>query len=143
MLADFDYQAGNNDKALEGYRKVVALDAENVTALNNLAFLTLEHLHNVDVALQLAQQAKVLDSENPSVEDTLGWVQYQKGSFKLAAASFQRAISRAPNARRMYHLAMAQFKAGNRSEGLKIFKKAYKLDPMLPEAETAMAASRQ
>jgi tetratricopeptide (TPR) repeat protein len=142
MLADLDYREGSLSTALAGYQKVVEMEPDNVTALNNLAFLLMEHSHNSSSALQFAQHAKELAPDDAAVDDTLGWIYYQTGRFAAAADRFQSSVNRQPTARRLYHLAMSHYKLGNRTKGQDAFQQASKLDPTLAEAGLASAASR-
>ena len=49
-------------------------------AANNLAWMYAESGENLDRALQLAQAATRRLPKSPAVQDTLGWVYYEKGA---------------------------------------------------------------
>jgi len=131
-------KGGDNSAAIEHFQKVLETNPDNPSALNNLAYLLAQSGKDLDNALKLAQRAVELAPDKESYGDTLGWVLYQKGLYSSAVTYFQRAAS-APNASPVwvYHLAMAEAKAGNKSQSLTELQRALKLNPMLPEAKLA------
>ena len=138
LLAALESELGNHQAAVEHYRKVVAADPRNVLALNNLAYLLIEHAGQPDEALQLAQKAKELAPESPAVDDTLGWAYYHKGLYGSAIQHLERAaLGRQGTALRKFHLAMAYFKAGERNKAQKVLDEARRLDPSLPDLKAA------
>jgi tetratricopeptide (TPR) repeat protein len=136
LWAQLEFMDGKSTAAIEQYRKVLALDDKNAAALNDLAFV-LADSKQPDEALKYAQQAKELAPESPNVDDTLGWTYYQKGMYSLAVTHLESAVAREGTARREYHLAMACLKAGDPKRGRQMLDTALKLDPNLPEAQTA------
>jgi Flp pilus assembly protein TadD len=70
---------GDSDRAVERYEEAIRLDPNLAEAKNNLAYIYADHGKNLDRALDLAQDAKTLLPDNPSVSDTLGWVLYKRG----------------------------------------------------------------
>ena len=137
--------AGNRQAELEHWQKVVDLDGSNVFALNNLAYILLNYAKRPDEALKYAMRAHQLAPENSDIEDTLGWVLYLKGVYPTALEHLEHAVSSDGNRTgpnftvRKYHLAMACFKNGDRTRGLRVFESAHKLDPDTPEARMAEA----
>lgn len=68
------YQGVNNeDKAIEFYRKAIALNEQHVLALNNLAWLLMDR--DSQAALVLVKKAIVLAPKNASLLDTLNQIQ--------------------------------------------------------------------
>lgn len=82
--------------AIERYRQVLEAAPDDVVALNNLAYLLLEHTDRHQEALQLARQARELLPTDPQVLDTLGWAYYRQGEVAEAEAAFQRAVNLDP-----------------------------------------------
>ena len=131
---------GNRASALDQYRKSVAIDAQNVEALNNLAYLLADYANKPDEALPYAQKAHELDPGNPHTADTLGWIYYRKGMYSSAITQMEAGAAQDQgNAVIKYHLAMAYAKSGDAEKGLATLQAALKLNPKLPEAQ--MAAS--
>ncbi len=71
--------SGESDRAIERYEEAIRYNADLAEAKNNLAYLYTNNGRNLDRALDLAQDAKTLLPDNPSVADTLGWVLYKRG----------------------------------------------------------------
>jgi uncharacterized protein (TIGR03790 family) len=72
-------RAGKKDLAERAYRQLLAVNRDNVIALNNLAYLLTER-GALDEALTFADQAYGLAPTNASVLDTLGWLQHLRGN---------------------------------------------------------------
>jgi tetratricopeptide (TPR) repeat protein len=87
--------------------------------------------------LKYAQKAKELAPDNPAVDDTLGWVYYQKGMYVLSVVRLEAATAKEGTAVRKYHLAMAYLKAGKADRGRETLDAALKMNPNLPEAQAA------
>ena len=89
---------GNRDEARKSYEATVNGPGNAPIAANNLAFIYAEQGTNLDVALQLATDAKQRLPNDPSVDDPLGWIYYKKDmaslpsrpSSKTASESAQR-----------------------------------------------------
>jgi tetratricopeptide (TPR) repeat protein len=140
LLAEFEMTVGKNPAAaIEQYRKVVALDSNDAMSWNALAYLLAES-KRPDEALRYAQKAKELAPDSPSVDDTLGWIYYQQGSYPLAVVHLEAATAKGGSAVRKYHLAMAYLKAGKTESGRQTLDAALKMNPSLPEAQTARQA---
>jgi predicted Zn-dependent protease len=133
MLADLEGSAGNRAGAIARYRAVLEIQSTNLVALNNLAY-TLA-LDTPDEALKYAQQAGELAPDNPSVQDTLGWIYYRKGIYGIATNHLRTAVAKEPTPRRQFHLGMAYLKAGNVDLGQKAVMAALLKDPSLQKTE--------
>jgi tetratricopeptide (TPR) repeat protein len=138
LLAMIDERAGRVDKATESYRKVVELEPTNPVALNNLAYRLVQDKKRADEALQMAQRAKESSPTNSAIDDTLGWIYFQKGLYSTAVKHLEAATSGPnPTPVRLYHLAMAYQKAGSSLKARDAYAKATKMAPKLPEADQA------
>ena len=143
-LAMLEEGGGNRNAAIEAYRTLLGNSPDDFVALNNLAVRLAEDRSTVDEALRMAERAKEVAPDNPAVDDTIGWIYYQKGLYPTAVRHLT-AAAKDGDARTYYHLAMAHFKAGNRKPALGALEKATALDPNLPEANitNAMASAAQ
>ena len=137
LLAKIEHKAGNLKGAMDLYRSVLEAQPNNAVALNNLAYLLTNSAGRPDEALPLAQKAKELAPDDPSVEGTLGWVLYQKGLYDVALEHLKTSAAKNPTAVIQYHLAMAYFKTGNPQQSRQTLEAALHLDPKLPEAASA------
>ncbi|HTR37137.1 MAG TPA: tetratricopeptide repeat protein [Bryobacteraceae bacterium] len=121
--------------ARKAYEHVLQLDPDNAIAKNNMAWLIVEHGGNIDVALNLAQQAEEKLGDNSEITNTIGWVYYQKGVYKTAWQYLKESAEKdQQNAVFQYHLAMACLKLGKREEARQALVNALKLDPHFQQA---------
>ena len=143
LMALVESKAGNYAPAMNEYRKVLALNPHNRIALNNLAYLLADFANRPDEALGYAQKAVEAAPTSADATGTLGWVFYRKGLYPMAEQYLRQAVSddggsAVPNAAiRKYHLAMAYFREGNHDSAVTSLKSALRMNPTLPEAETA------
>ena len=135
-LAQAYQELGQTDRAVESYRKVLALNDKDVASLNNLAWMLSEQRKNPDEALPLAIKAEQLAPGSPEVLDTLGWVQYRKGAYADAEKSLARAVEKASgNGTIQYHLGMTYARMGRKAEAVSALRRAAQLDPKLAQTE--------
>jgi putative PEP-CTERM system TPR-repeat lipoprotein len=103
---------GNVPLARERFERALKIDPEAAVAANNLAWIYAEHGGNLDVALELAQTAHRRLPEVPEVNDTLGFVYYQKNLASAAIPRFKESIEKSPNNPMYhYHLGLAYARA--------------------------------
>ena len=134
MIADIDVAANRSEAALAAYQKVLASEPDNLTALNNAAYLLVDHAKQPDEALQYAQRAQQLSPDNPAIEDTLGWILYAKGLYAGALPHLKRAAE-AGTHQRFYHLGMTYIKMGDYQNGRKALQRALETGTHLPHAD--------
>jgi tetratricopeptide (TPR) repeat protein len=128
-------------EAKQLYEKVLAADPNAALAANNLAWLYAERGENLDLALQLAQSAKQKLPDLPAVNDTLGWIYYQKNQAGLAITPLELSVAKDPaNATYRYHLGMAYAKVGNKPKALETLNEALRRKPDFHEAADAHKA---
>jgi Flp pilus assembly protein TadD len=130
MVAVLLEQLGKADEARKVY-EAMANDAANApVAANNLAYIYAEQGTNLDTALQLAQTAKQRMPDNPSVDDTIGWIYYKKDLPALAVKPLEESLSKRPNnAEVLFHLGASYAKLGEKAKAKDTLERALKLDP--------------
>ena len=96
VLGSLYETSGRKADAIAEYEAAVRLDPSQAVARNNLAWLLAESAADdsseLDRALELAQDARELLPEDPSVADTLGWVLYRKNIPIAAIPLFREAL---------------------------------------------------
>jgi tetratricopeptide (TPR) repeat protein len=137
MMAAVEEMQRNPAGAIGHFQAVVAADPGNVPALNDLAYLLVETGGSGEEALKHAQRAKELAPYDPHVEDTLGWVMYQRGMYSTALQYLQDSISRENAPATNLHLAMTCAKIGNAQKARQYFEAARKQKPDLPGLRAA------
>jgi putative PEP-CTERM system TPR-repeat lipoprotein len=94
-LADTDLRRKDLPAAARGYREVLAIQPENVIALNNLAWVLGETKD--PGALALAEKAYALAPASPAIADTLGWILVERGDAKRGTELLGKAAAGMPN----------------------------------------------
>ncbi len=99
---------GRKPEAARAYRAAIALDPENATAINNLAYLLAEQGQDLDEAWRLAEEAVDLSDGDPEILDTAGWVQWKRKQIDSAVGLFAQALTKdTGNAEYRGHLVLA------------------------------------
>jgi Flp pilus assembly protein TadD len=110
------------------YQASLAQNAHDPIAANNLAWVYAEQGENLDMALSLATQAKQMAPEMTAVNDTLAWIQYKKGNYRVSVSLAEDAVKRQPeNPDFRYHLGMALTGVGEKDRAKTELQKALQL----------------
>lgn len=111
-----------NENAIDTYEKILMLEADNVAALNNLAWLYL--LENNSKAFKLAEKAYERAPNDVGVNDTYGWALVQQGQVDKGVRLLEKAFSALPEvAEVQYHYAVALIESGKDDKGREILGK--------------------
>jgi uncharacterized protein (TIGR03790 family) len=131
-LAELYENAKEFDKAIERYRRVLAVTPANVIALNNLAFLMAVQKHDLGPeTLDLAQKAYRL-APVPSVADTLAWILHLAGADTEARVPMAQALKGSPeSAPIQLHAAIIDAAVGAPDLAARELARALELDPQL------------
>ncbi|MBW2268170.1 MAG: tetratricopeptide repeat protein [Deltaproteobacteria bacterium] len=133
--------SGDTSRAIERYESAIEYGPDMAEAKNNLAYLYAEQGQNLDRALDLAQDAKGLMPDNPSVSDTLGWVLYKRGVASAAISYLKEAETRTAAGDASigvirYHLALAHEASDEPAEALEAVNRSLQgLDEIRQAAE--------
>ena len=127
-IAQLQEKRGDWREAQNAYEKSLELDPDNVVAKNNLAWSYAEHDGNIDVALRLAQEANRAKPDDPEICDTLGWIYMKKNTLGDAIQVLRKSVALVPsNPEYKYHLGVADFRAGNKSDAKELLEAAIHL----------------
>lgn len=138
MIASIHEKEKQYNAARDSYEKLLAINGNNVLALNNLAVIYSERLDQIDKALDLAKRARTIVPNNPSFADTLGWILFRKGDFRSALPLLQEGAAKlSDNPEVQYHLAMAQYMMGDEAAARAGIEKAMQRPSPLPQKEEA------
>jgi tetratricopeptide (TPR) repeat protein len=128
-LARLEARAENRSEAIAHCRSVLEVDGTNVAALNNMAYYM--SADDPAGALKFAQQVAETLPNNAAVQDTLGWIYYRKGLYRLAVPHLSSAVDKEPTPQRQFHLALCYLQVGERDAGQKMLQTAVAGDPNL------------
>jgi tetratricopeptide (TPR) repeat protein len=141
MVAIIDEARGKKSEARKRYERILQIEPKAAVAANNLAYLYAEEGGNLDIALQLAQTAKLSLPNQPEVNDTLGWVYYKRDLATLAIPPLKASVAADPsNPYYHYHLGLAYAKAGETAAARESLERVLELNPKFEEAEQVKAA---
>lgn len=113
MLGDLFYSRNDPESAETAYRQALALDPDNVRALNNLAWLYAtaprqSPLFRPEKAMELAKRA-ARQSQQPHVLDTLAECYFVNGRYEKAVEIGKRALSASSGDRAYYREQLEKF----------------------------------
>jgi tetratricopeptide (TPR) repeat protein len=123
-LADLYDLRGDYPRAVDCYRQALALDRENVVALNNLAWLLAETSDRKDEALALIEQAIARQGGRPELLDTRAVIELAKSRTDEAIRDLQQANADQPTASRYFRLSLAYQQAQDRAAARAAWQRA-------------------
>ena len=98
------------DDARATYEKLLAADSKFFPALNNLASLYSENLGQPEKGLDQAKRARELSPSDPTIADTLGWINYRLGRYDNALPLLSESAAARPSEPDFqYHVGMAHY----------------------------------
>ncbi|WP_242634435.1 tetratricopeptide repeat protein [Marinobacter salicampi] len=121
-LALAHQSAGNDDEAAEAYEALLRTEANNVVALNNLAWIY--HEGDDDRALELAKRAYELSPESAAIADTYGWILFKMGQQAESITVLEKAHELEPQSEEIaMHLVDAYKAAGEEAKAKAVLQK--------------------
>ncbi|MBA3352720.1 MAG: tetratricopeptide repeat protein, partial [Blastocatellia bacterium] len=137
-VASVEEKRGAFTKAADAYQKLLAFDPNNITALNNLAYIYAERLNQGDKGLEMARKAYSLAPGNPAVSDTLGWILFKRDDYQQAVPLLEEAgdkIKDNPEVR--FHSGMAHYMMGQADAARSDFEQALSMKRDFPSKHEA------
>ncbi len=125
FLAVSYQNVSRNIDAIKEYETILKQDPNNITALNNLAWLY--SLSGDSRALTLAEKAYRAAPNHAGILDTYGWILVQQKQAEKGARLIKQALDRAPDILEIqYHYAVALLNSGDSNQGKKILTQLLK-----------------
>jgi len=110
-LADLYLAHGRLHEAQQQYTEIIRIQANNINALNNLAWVLAEQ-GSLDRALVHAEKAHNMAPENPQLADTYASILLRSGKVDQSLKLLQAAVKKAPKDPNIrFHLIEAQVQA--------------------------------
>ena len=110
-------------------KKILAMDPDNVEALNALGYTLLNKPERYSEAEKYLQHALRLEPDEAVIVDSYGWLQFKLGNTEKALDYLQRAYDKQQENEIAAHLAEVLWVLGRKDEAKKIFNKAIKDAP--------------
>jgi tetratricopeptide (TPR) repeat protein len=117
------------DRAEADLRRLLALDPENVAALNALGYTLADRTTRYQEALELIDRARVAEPDNAAIVDSYGWVLYRLGRKEDALVELRRAWSLMKDPEVAAHVGEVLWVLGRKDEAQRFFDEAWRLDP--------------
>ncbi|HET7537800.1 MAG TPA: tetratricopeptide repeat protein, partial [Candidatus Didemnitutus sp.] len=134
-------QQKNYPAARDAYEKLLAVNPDFGSALNNLACLSADHFNQLDRAYELAQHAREVMPAEAHVADSLGWILHRQKQYSRALGLLRESAFKLPeSAAIQFHLGMAASATGEDETARRSLQRALDLDKALPEADEARQA---
>ncbi|MGH8191871.1 MAG: tetratricopeptide repeat protein [Rhodanobacteraceae bacterium] len=121
--------AGNTDAALKDFRKVLALNPDNVEAMNALGFTLADADRDLPEATTLLRKALAAKPDAAAIMDSWGWLQYRLGNLGQAETYLKRAWTAQQDPDIGVHLGEVLWKLGQHRHAREVFARVRKLDP--------------
>ncbi len=125
LLAQFYFVQQDFDKATALYKSLLEEDKtfNRAIVLNKLAIMALDN--NINEAHRYIEQAFEINSTNPNILDTLGWILVQKGQLEDGLGHLRKAFARDSNNPEIrYHIGYALAKLNRNQEAREELQKA-------------------
>lgn len=146
LLATTLSEAGQVDRAIQEYEVLLKQNPRAIVAANNLASLLIDlkgDQKSLERALVLTKDFETA-APNPYFLDTLGWVHHKLGNSGQALHFIQQAAAKMPDHPVVnYHLGIAYYKAGQRTEAKTYLQKAVASPKPFPGQEEAKSVLAQ
>ncbi|MBP1731840.1 MAG: hypothetical protein H6Q55_2269, partial [Deltaproteobacteria bacterium] len=118
-----------SDKAVEYMEQVLKIEPEHANALNFIGYTWAEKGINLDRAEQMISKALEKKPGDGYIQDSLGWVYYQKGDYQKALEELMKAHNRVPDDPMIAeHIGDVYVKLGDRANAVSFYEKALSLD---------------
>ncbi len=116
-------------RAEADFRKILAIDADDVNALNALGYTLADRTDRYQEALELISRAIAAQPDSAAIIDSYGWVLYRLGRNEEALVELRRAFTKQKDAEIAAHVAEVLWVLGRQDEARKFFEEARKIDP--------------
>ena len=118
----FAAELGWVDIAETDLRKILQVQPENAAALNALGYTLADQTERYEEAEALIRQAYILQPQEPSIIDSMGWIAYRLGKYEEAIKFLERAWSLDKNPEIAAHLGEVLWVSGERDKAMQIWR---------------------
>ena len=114
--------------AEDDFRSILAVEPDNVNALNALGYTLADQTQRYDEAKELIAKALTLRPDSAHILDSMGWVLYHLKDFDGAISYLQQAFDTSPEVEVAAHLGEVYWESNRHDEAHDVWQQAYKLD---------------
>jgi tetratricopeptide (TPR) repeat protein len=116
------------DIAEQDLRAVLSVQPENAAALNALGYTLADQTERYDEAEALIRQAYILQPNEASIVDSMGWIAFRQGRLQESIEFLRRAWALDRNPEIAAHLGEVLWTNGDTEAAIAIWREAMKLD---------------
>src|SRR5690606_8932611 len=109
-------------------RHIISIDPNYAHAYNALGYTLADRNTRLDEAASLIERALLLQPNDPSIIDSMGWVKYRQGDYKSAIEHLRRSWELRQEAEVGVHLGEVLWVDGNQAEALRIWEAVQEID---------------
>ena len=120
------------DVAEQDLRVVLAREPENAAALNALGYTLADQTERYEEAEALIRQAYILQPNEASIIDSMGWVAYKQGRYGEAEEFLRRAWTLDRNPEIAAHLGEVLWMSGRKEDAVQAWREAQEIDARNP-----------
>jgi len=121
-------QLGRVGLAEKDLRWILSEEPEDVAALNALGYTLADQTDRYEEAEELIKRAYMLQPDDASIIDSMGWVAYRLGRLAEAEEFLRRAWTMEKNPEIAAHLGEVLWQQGKRDQAMEIWREAKKVD---------------
>ncbi len=110
-------------------KKLLEVEPENAAALNALGYTLADRTERYEEAETLVLKAYQLDSKDPAILDSMGWVQFKLGNLEEAARYLRMAYDQHPDPEVAAHLGEVLWVMGDHVEAEALWEKTLETSP--------------
>lgn len=121
-------EMGSVELAERDLRVILGQQPENAAALNALGYTLADQTERYDEAEALIRQAYILQPNEPSIIDSMGWVAYRQGRLDEAEQFLRKAWRLDRNPEIAAHLGEVLWQSGKQEEAVTIWREGQAVD---------------
>ncbi len=137
---------GDLEKAVESYETGLAIELvegqgneENAALYNNYSYLLSQRGVRLEKALEMVKKALMIDPENSSYLDTIGWVYFKLGRLDEAYEFIKQSLEKDETSAEVNdHMGDIYFEKGDLDKAREYWRKAIELDSSLVEVKAKL-----
>ena len=115
--------------AEEHLLEIIKLDPNHANALNALGYTYADHNTNLKQADIYIKRAFALKPDDPAIKDSMGWLAFRQGHYRIARNYLQQAFAEFPDAEVAAHLGVVEWALGNIQQAQEIWQSILQDDP--------------
>lgn len=125
-LGDTYHALNNPEESDKAYEKSLQYKSDNVYVLNNYAYYLSVRNKELDKAERMAKKAVTAEPENPSFQDTYGWIMFKLGKYNEAKEWIGKALNdpEGPSGEVLEHYGDTLYKLGDEAGAMEYWLKA-------------------